>query len=137
MLTQQDSENGREQLPLTRMEREDKRATKGEAMTIPSDVWFLFASFTSLLRCCWPLIRYIHKWERTVNIRLKTPTRNPPVALRLQLNYRTHKNIPSAQVCEHPVAASCVHTGRDQHSLHPILHPCCLLRILQQLLQMV
>lgn len=57
--------------------------------------------------------------------------------LRLQLNYGTHKNILTAQVWEHPTAATHVHSGRDQHAQHPILLPCSLLLcMLQQLLQM-
>lgn len=107
-------------------------------MSTSSDVWFLFASFPSLPRFSWSLIGHIHMWERTVIIRLKTSIRKPHCVdtPRLQLNYGTHKNILTAQVCEHPTASSRVHSGRDQHAHHPILPHCSLLPcILQQLLQ--
>ena len=52
MFTQEDTDDGREQLPPTRTETGDKRATKGktETMSTSGDVWFFLASHMSLCR---------------------------------------------------------------------------------------
>lgn len=87
--------------------RQEGHQRQDEAMSTSSLVW-LFASFTSLLGFSWPLIGYIHIWERTVKIGLETSTRNPPLSRHSGYSWAMElKNILTAQVCERPAAAHC------------------------------